>query len=155
MLFVMVEVLIGTRIRVLDRARNIHRDDDEAWYVLDGWLDSSSATRSGRSRAARRSSFRAGRPTATWNAEAAPVRYLLVMTGIDGLIEALDGGDRTDHAAIFEEHVSELLGERAAGGDPGFWGTPQRVHCDKPPPKASLAFGRQWRRARSHRQQRS
>ena len=49
-------------------------------------------------------------PHSYWNAQAAPTRYLLVMTPrIKALIDALHGGDRTDYAAIFQEHASELL----------------------------------------------
>ena len=45
-----------------------------------------------------------------WNASSEPARYLLVMTPrLHHLIEALHSGERTDYAAIFEEHDSELL----------------------------------------------
>ncbi len=89
---------------------HLHRDDDEAWYVLDGRLgfrvgDEEREVASGEAILVPR-----GTPHSYWNAQAAPARYLLVMTPqIHRLIEALHGGDRTDYAAIFEEHASELL----------------------------------------------
>ena len=51
-----------------------------------------------------------GIPHTWWNAHAAPTRYLLIMTPrIHHLIQVLHGGSRTDYAAVFEEHASELL----------------------------------------------
>jgi mannose-6-phosphate isomerase-like protein (cupin superfamily) len=89
---------------------HLHRDDDEAWYVLDGRLgfrigDEEREVASGEAILVPR-----GTPHSYWNAQAAPTRYLLVMAPqIHRLIEALHRGDRTDYAAIFEEHASELL----------------------------------------------
>jgi mannose-6-phosphate isomerase-like protein (cupin superfamily) len=91
---------------------HLHRDDDEAWYVLEGRLgfrvgDDEREVASGEAILVPR-----GTPHSYWNAEAAPARYLLVMTPqIHRLIEALHRGDRTDYAAIFAEHASELLPE--------------------------------------------
>ena len=51
-----------------------------------------------------------GVPHSYWNAEAAPARYLLVMTPrIHHLIQALHDGTRSDFAAVFREHGSEIL----------------------------------------------
>ncbi len=51
-----------------------------------------------------------GTPHSYWNPAASPAHYLLVMTArLHHLIEALHSVGRTDFAAIFEEHDSELL----------------------------------------------
>ena len=87
-----------------------HRSDDEAWFVLEGRLgfrvgDEERDVSAGESILVER-----GVPHSYWNAIAEPTRYLLVMTPrIHSLIEALHAGDRSDWAAIFEEHDSELL----------------------------------------------
>ena len=89
---------------------HLHRSDDEAWIVLEGTLgfqvgDERREVAAGESILVPR-----GTPHSYWNAVAAPTRYLLVMTPrIHRLIEALHAGDRSDWAAIFEEHDSELL----------------------------------------------
>jgi mannose-6-phosphate isomerase-like protein (cupin superfamily) len=89
---------------------HLHRADDEAWYVLSGRLgfqvnDEQVEVGAGGSILVVR-----GTPHSYWNAVAEPTRYLLVMTPrIHQLIEALHSGARTDWAAIFEEHESELL----------------------------------------------
>jgi mannose-6-phosphate isomerase-like protein (cupin superfamily) len=90
---------------------HVHRSDDEAWYVLSGRLgfqvgDEEVAVAPGGSLLVRH-----GTPHSYWNAAAEPTHYLLVMTPrIHRLIEALHSGERSDWAAIFEEHDSELLG---------------------------------------------
>jgi mannose-6-phosphate isomerase-like protein (cupin superfamily) len=89
---------------------HLHREDDEAWYVLDGRLgfqvgDEQREVATGEAIMVPR-----GTPHSYWNAQAAPTRYLLVMTPrIGALIEALHDGSRTDYVAIFEEHASQLL----------------------------------------------
>lgn len=89
---------------------HIHRSDDEAWYVFEGRLgfrlgDEQREIGPGEWLLATR-----GTPHSYWNASATPTRYLLVMTPrIHQLIEALHSGERTDYAAIFEEHDSQLL----------------------------------------------
>jgi mannose-6-phosphate isomerase-like protein (cupin superfamily) len=89
---------------------HLHREDDEAWYVVDGRLgfqvgDEQREVGPGEGILVPR-----GTPHSYWNAQAAPTRYVLVMTPrIRALIEALHAGDRTDYVAIFEEHASELL----------------------------------------------
>jgi mannose-6-phosphate isomerase-like protein (cupin superfamily) len=91
-------------------ALHVHHSDDEAWMVLDGRLgfrigDEEREVASGDSLLVER-----GTPHSYWNAQAAPTRYLLVMTPrIHHLIEVLHASDRTDFARIFEEHDSTLL----------------------------------------------
>ena len=89
---------------------HIHHADDEAWYVLSGRLgfrigDEEREVPAGESILVPR-----GTPHSFWNAVSEPTRYLLVMTPrIHHLVEALHSGERSDWAAIFEEHESELL----------------------------------------------
>lgn len=89
---------------------HLHRSDDEAWFVLEGKLGFRIGDEE-REVAARESILvTRGTPHSYWNAISSPTRYLLVMTPrIHRLVEALHAGDRTDWAAIFEEHDSELL----------------------------------------------
>jgi mannose-6-phosphate isomerase-like protein (cupin superfamily) len=103
----------GTHAGRLVAGLHVHREDDEAWYVLDGRLgfrlgDDERVVGAGESILVRR-----GTPHTWWNAHAAPTRYLLVTTPrIHNLIEALHAGDGADQAAIFEAHASELLDDR-------------------------------------------
>lgn len=89
---------------------HLHRSDDEAWLVLQGRLgfrvgDEEREVAAGDSLLVTR-----GTPHSCWNPAPQPARHILVMTPrIHQLIEALHAGDRTDFAAIFEEHDSELL----------------------------------------------
>jgi mannose-6-phosphate isomerase-like protein (cupin superfamily) len=89
---------------------HLHRSDDEAWYVLSGRLgfrveEEEREVGPGESILVTR-----GTPHSYWNAVTQPTHYLLVMTPrIHQLIEALHSGERSDWAAIFEEHDSELL----------------------------------------------
>jgi mannose-6-phosphate isomerase-like protein (cupin superfamily) len=89
---------------------HVHRSDDEAWYVLSGRLgfqvgDERVEVGPGGSILVER-----GTPHSYWNAVAEPTHYLLVMSPrIHQLIEALHSGERSDWAAIFEEHDSVLL----------------------------------------------
>ena len=90
---------------------HVHRSDDEAWIVLSGALgfqvdDEQREVPAGESILVTR-----GTRHSFWNAADAPTRYLLVMTPrLHHLVEELHSGERTDYAAIFEEHDSELLG---------------------------------------------
>lgn len=91
---------------------HVHREDDEAWYVLEGRLgfrlgDAERVVRQGESIVVHR-----GTAHTWWNAHAAPTHYLLITTPrIHDLIEALHAGDRAEHPRIFAEHASELMGE--------------------------------------------
>jgi len=92
---------------------HLHRDDDEAWYVLDGTLgfrlgEEELAAGAGAAVVAPR-----GVPHTYWNPTADPARYLLVMTPrIHALIEAIHAtDDRTPETMrrLFDRHGSELL----------------------------------------------
>jgi len=91
---------------------HLHRNDDEAWYVLEGALrfrlgeDVFEAGVGGAVLAPR------GTPHAYGNARRGePARYLLVMTPkIRALVEALHRPGAEDYRAIFRAHDSELLG---------------------------------------------
>jgi mannose-6-phosphate isomerase-like protein (cupin superfamily) len=89
---------------------HLHRSDDEAWIVLEGTLGFQVGDERREVGAGEWILVPRGTPHSYWNAVAEPTRYLLVMTPrIHRLIEALHAGGRTDWAAIFEEHDSELL----------------------------------------------
>jgi mannose-6-phosphate isomerase-like protein (cupin superfamily) len=91
-------------------ALHVHRADDEAWFVLKGRLGFRVGHEVREVVAGDSILVERGTPHSYWNAAAEPARYLLVMTPrIHRLIEALHRGDRSDYAAIFEEHESELL----------------------------------------------
>jgi len=89
---------------------HLHREDDEAWYVVDGRLgfqvgDEQREIGTGEALMVPR-----GTPHSYWNAQDEPTSYLLVMPPrIKALIAALHSGERDDYAAVFEEHASELL----------------------------------------------
>jgi mannose-6-phosphate isomerase-like protein (cupin superfamily) len=92
---------------------HLHRNDDEAWYVLEGEL----CVRVGKdvveARAGSAVFVPRGRPHTYWNPGEGPVRYLLVMTAnIYSLIQDIHAlEDRSPAAlrAVFEKHDSELL----------------------------------------------
>jgi mannose-6-phosphate isomerase-like protein (cupin superfamily) len=89
---------------------HIHHEDDEAWYVLEGRLGFDVGGEQRDVGAGEAIMVPRGTPHSYWNAQAAPTRYLLVMTPrIRALIDALHAGDRDDYAAVFEEHASQLL----------------------------------------------
>jgi mannose-6-phosphate isomerase-like protein (cupin superfamily) len=93
---------------------HLHRNDDEAWYVLEGRL----CVRVGEDtvEAAAGSAVFVPRGTAHtyWNPGPGLVRYLLVMTSnIYSLIQDIHAmRERSPEAlrAVFEKHDSELLG---------------------------------------------
>jgi mannose-6-phosphate isomerase-like protein (cupin superfamily) len=89
---------------------HLHREDDEAWIVLEGRLGFRVGEEERVLAAGEELLVPRGTPHSYWNPAAEPARYLLVMTPrIHQLIEALHAGDRDDFARIFEEHASELL----------------------------------------------
>jgi mannose-6-phosphate isomerase-like protein (cupin superfamily) len=89
---------------------HVHHEDDEAWLVLAGRLGFRVGDETVEAGAGESVLVPRGTPHSYWNAQAEPARYLLVMTPrIRDLIKALHAGDRSDYAAIFREHASELL----------------------------------------------
>jgi mannose-6-phosphate isomerase-like protein (cupin superfamily) len=91
-------------------ALHLHREDDEAWYVLEGRLGFRIGAAERTVEAGEMVLAPRGIPHTWWNAHAAPTRYLLIMTPrIHHLIQVLHDGSRSDYAAVFEEHASELL----------------------------------------------
>jgi mannose-6-phosphate isomerase-like protein (cupin superfamily) len=89
---------------------HLHREDDEAWYVLEGRLGFRIGAEERIVEAGEMVLAARGVPHTWWNAHAAPTRYLLIMTPrIHHLIQVLHDGSRSDYAAVFEEHASELL----------------------------------------------
>jgi mannose-6-phosphate isomerase-like protein (cupin superfamily) len=89
---------------------HVHHSDDEAWFVLEGRLGFRIGDVEQEVAAGESVLVTHGTPHSYWNPLPAPTRYLLVMTPrIHRLIEALHAGSRSDYAAIFAEHDSELL----------------------------------------------
>ena len=89
---------------------HVHRQDDEAWWVLEGRLGFQVGDDRREVNAGEWMLVSRGTPHSYWNAHAATTRYLLVMSPrIDRLISALHAGDRSDYHQIFEEHASQLL----------------------------------------------
>ena len=94
---------------------HLHRNDDEAWYVLEGKL----CVRVGKDVVEAAAGTAVFVPRGTvhtyWNPGPAAVRYLLVMTGnIHSLIEDIHAmTERSPVAlrAVFEKHDSELVEE--------------------------------------------
>src|SRR4051812_39923618 len=87
---------------------HLHRNDDEAWYVLEGVLCVQRGDEVVEARAGAAVLVPRGTPYTYWNPTAEPVRYLLVMTPrILHLIEAIHAlKERSSSAlrAVFEEH---------------------------------------------------
>jgi len=94
---------------------HLHRNDDEAWYVLEGKL----CVRVGKDVVEAAAGTAVFVPRGTvhtyWNPGPEAVRYLLVMTGnIHSLIEDIHAmTERSPVAlrAVFEKHDSELIEE--------------------------------------------
>jgi mannose-6-phosphate isomerase-like protein (cupin superfamily) len=93
---------------------HLHRNDDEAWYVLEGVLRVKSGDEEIELRAGSGVLVPHGTPHTYWNPAAERVRYLLIMTPrIYGLIQAIHAA--TDRApahmrALFEKFDSQLMG---------------------------------------------
>ncbi len=94
---------------------HLHRNDDEAWYVIEGTL----CVRVGKdvveAKAGSAVFVPRGTPHTYWNPGAGLVRYLLVMTAnIYSLIQDIHAmADRSPAAlrAVFENHDSERIEE--------------------------------------------
>ncbi|HKU27800.1 MAG TPA: cupin domain-containing protein [Candidatus Sulfotelmatobacter sp.] len=94
---------------------HLHRNDDEAWYVLEGSLCVRRGSEIVEARAGSAVFVARGTPHTYWNSGAGLVRYLLVMTGnVYSLIQDIHAmRDRSAAAlsAVFEKHDSELVVE--------------------------------------------
>jgi mannose-6-phosphate isomerase-like protein (cupin superfamily) len=93
--------------------RHLHRNDDEAWYVLEGTLRVQVGKEEVEARAGSAVFVPRGTPHTYWNPGPHPVRYLLVMTAnIYRLIQEIHGmQERTPAAlrAVFARYDSELF----------------------------------------------
>jgi mannose-6-phosphate isomerase-like protein (cupin superfamily) len=93
---------------------HLHRNDDEAWYVLEGTLCVRSGDDVIEAEAGAAVLVPAGTPHTYWNPGPGPLRYLLIMTpNVYALIQEIHVmTERTPVAmkALFEGHDSELLG---------------------------------------------
>ena len=89
---------------------HLHRNEDEAWYVLEGRLgfrvgDDEVEAGPGEGVLVPR-----GTPHTYWNAVSACTRYLIVMGPRTArLVEEIHDPGAKDFAALFERHGSELL----------------------------------------------
>jgi mannose-6-phosphate isomerase-like protein (cupin superfamily) len=90
-----------------------HLNDDEAWYVLEGKLCVKVGDETVEAGAGSAVMVPRGTPHTYWNPNAAPVRYLLVMTAkIYELIQAIHAAqDRSPESmrGLFRRYDSELL----------------------------------------------
>jgi len=92
---------------------HLHRNDDEAWYVLEGTLCIQVAKDEVEARAGSAVFVPRGTPHTYWNPGPGPTRYLLVMTAnIYRLIQAIHAmKERTPDTlrGVFARYDSELL----------------------------------------------
>ena len=93
---------------------HLHRNDDEAWYVLEGALCVRVGNDVVEAKAGAAVFVPRGTPHTYWNPGAGLVRYLLVMTSnVYSLIQDIHAMTERSPAtlrAVFEKHDSELLG---------------------------------------------
>lgn len=94
---------------------HLHRNDDEAWYVLEGSLRVRVGMEVVEAGAGAAVFVPRGTPHTYWNPGPGPVRYLLVMTAnIYRLIQAIHAmkeRNATALRAVFAKYDSELLDE--------------------------------------------
>jgi mannose-6-phosphate isomerase-like protein (cupin superfamily) len=92
---------------------HVHREDDEAWYVLEGALAFRIGEDELEARAGEAVFAPRGVPHTFWNPSAEPARYLLVMTpNTFRLVEAIHATkdrDPDSMRALFERYDCELL----------------------------------------------
>ena len=92
---------------------HLHRNDDEAWYVLEGTLRVRMGEREVEAHSGSGVLVPRGTPHTYWNPGPEPLRYLLIMTSnIYHLIQELHKlPDRNPATlqALFRKHDSELL----------------------------------------------
>ena len=93
---------------------HLHRNDDEAWYVLEGTMCVKMGDQDVELRAGSGVLVPRGTPHTYWNPRPERVRYLLVMTPrIHRLIQAIHATKERSAAimrTLFENFDSELLG---------------------------------------------
>jgi mannose-6-phosphate isomerase-like protein (cupin superfamily) len=93
---------------------HLHRNDDEAWYVLEGSLCVQVGDDVVEVRAGSAVFVPHGTPHTYWNPGSGLVRYLLVMTSntysLIQDIHAMKDRSPAGMRAVFEKHDSELLG---------------------------------------------
>jgi mannose-6-phosphate isomerase-like protein (cupin superfamily) len=93
---------------------HLHRNDDEAWYVLEGMLCVRRGDEVVEARVGSAVLVPRGTPHTYWNPGPGLLRYLLVMTpNVYSLIQDIHQlAERSPAAlrAVFEKHDSELLG---------------------------------------------
>ena len=93
---------------------HLHRNDDEAWYVLEGTLCVRLGEDVVEAKAGSAVFVPRGTPHTYWNPGPSLVRYLLAMTSnVYALIQEIHAmKDRSPAAlsAVFQRHDSELLG---------------------------------------------
>jgi uncharacterized cupin superfamily protein len=93
---------------------HLHRNDDEAWYVLEGTLCVRVGTEIVEARSGSAVFVPRGTPHTYWNSGSGLLRYLLIMTSnIYSLIQDIHALSERSPAvlrAVFEKHDSELLG---------------------------------------------
>ena len=110
--FVVVEWRAGT-----DTSRerpvaglHVHREDDEAWFVLEGTLGFQVGDELVTAHAGSAVLVPKGTPHSYWNAGEIEARYVLVMSPrIAALVAELHSGSGESYAEIFRRHASELL----------------------------------------------
>ena len=110
--FVVVEWRAGT-----DTSRerpvaglHVHREDDEAWFVLEGTLGFQVGDEIVTAPAGSAVLVSKGTPHSYWNAGEIEARYVLVMSPrTAALVEALHSGSGESYAEIFRRYASELL----------------------------------------------
>lgn len=90
---------------------HVHHADDEAWHVVSGMLrfrfadDEEVVVRAGSTVL-----VPAGVAHTFGSAGAEPSRYIIILPArLDELISQLHAADRTEHAAIYRRHESEML----------------------------------------------
>ena len=92
---------------------HLHRNDDEAWYILEGTLRVRVGNEEVEARAGSGVLVPRGTPHTYWNPSSEPARYLLVMSAnVYRLIQEIHAmKERTPAAlrAVFQNHDSELL----------------------------------------------
>ena len=89
---------------------HLHRDEDEAWYVLEGKLGFRVGDDEVEAAPGEAVFVPRGTPHSYWNAGDGRTRYLLVMGPRTAeLVEAVHQPGAADFAALFAEHDSELF----------------------------------------------